>query len=369
MKMNKGLFFCVLTLCATMLSVSINWGGAYSIKAIEVQNAGVSSLAAKDSALKDARKQAFQLMIQKLIDKKEMDRFETTDDTTIEFLVDSMQIMNEQMGRKSYKATVAFEFNKRRIEEFLRNKAVQFVVPVHKSIVVLPLFSDGAKTYLFEKDNIWLDQWRGHSFNQAMMTFIVPNGDLSDINLLDAEDALIGASEKMAAVAARYQVSAVVVPYVSISTEGRHLNARVDFQEYDAKGIKKNNTIRSHNLKEVATETTKPDLLKKLLKISIDNIQDFVKAQFGGNQNHNLVYLKVPTKSPDDYYKYIKLLNESGMAQDIQPVELSRGYSVLRVKTVYTLEDLLKYFKERGVNFEASQEVSNPYAYEAAPQG
>jgi hypothetical protein len=369
MKMNKGLFFSVFAISLIILSSSINWGSAYSIKAIDVQNAGVSSSAAKDSALKDGRKQAFQLMIQKLVDKKEMDRFETTDDTAIEFLIDSMQIMNEQMGLKSYKATVSFEFNKQRIEEFLRNKSVQFVAPVHKSIVVLPLFSDGAKTYLFEKDNIWLDQWRGHSFNHALMTFVVPNGDLSDISLLDAEDALIGASEKMAAVAARYQVSAVVVPYVSISTEGRHLNARVDFQEYDAKGIKKNNTIRSHSLSEIANETSKPELLKKLLKISIDNIQDFVKAQFGGNQNHNLVYLKVPTKSPEDYYKYIKLLNESGMAQEIQPVELSRGFSVLRVRTMYTLEDLLKYFKERGYNFETSQDVANPYAHEAAPQG
>ncbi len=367
--MNKGLFFCIFAFFATVQNTSINWGSAYSIKAIEVKNAGASSLAAKNSALKDARKQAFQLMIQKLIDKKELDRFETIDDTAIEFLIDSMQIMNEQMGEKSYKATVSFEFDKQRIEEFLRSKAVQFVVPVHKSIVVLPLLSEGAKTYLFEKDNLWLDQWRGHSFNQSLMTFVVPNGDLSDMSLLDAEDALIGASEKMAAVSARYQVSAVVVAYVGIATEGRRLTARVDFQEYDAKGIKKNNTIRSHVLTEVASETTKSDLLKKLLKISIDNIQDFVKAQFGGNQNHNLVYLKVPTKSSGDYYKYIKLLNESGMAQYIQPVELSRGYSVLRVKTVYMLEDLLKYFKERGYNFEASQEVANPYAHEASPKG
>lgn len=364
--MNKGLFFCVI---AMVLGISINWGSAYSIKAIEVQHTGVSSLAAKDAALKDARKQAFQLMIQKLIDKKEMDRFETIDDTAIEFLIDSMQIMNEQMGKKSYKATVSFQFNKERIEEFLKNKAVQYVAPVHKSIVVLPLLSDGAKTYLFEKENLWMDLWKGHSFNHALMTFVVPNGDLSDMNLLDAEDALIGAAEKMAAIASRYQVSAVVVPYVSVSISGRHLNLQVDFQEYDAKGVRKNNTIRSHSLSEIATETTRSALLKKLLKISIDNIQDFVKAQFGGNQNHNLVYLKVPTKAPDDYYKYIKVLNESGMAMDIQPVELSRGYSVLRVRTMYTLEDLLKYFKERGYNFEASQDVANPYAYEATPQG
>lgn len=367
--MNKGFFIGVFALCLAMLNSSLHWGNAYSIKAIEVQNTGTSSLVAKDAALKDGRKQAFQLIIQKLIDKKEIDRFDATDDTTIEFLIDSMQIMNEQMGKKSYKATVSFQFNKERIEEFLKNKAVQFITPVHKSIVVLPLLSDGAKTYLFEKENLWMDLWKGHSFNHALMTFVVPNGDLSDMNLLDAEDALIGAAEKMAAIAARYQVSAVVVPYVSISMSGRHLNIQVDFQEYDAKGVRKNNTIRSHSLSEIAAETTKAELLKKLLKISIDNIQDFVKAQFGGNQNHNLVYLKVPTKSPNDYYQYIKILNESGMALDIQPVELSRGYSVLRVRTMYTLEDLLKYFKERGYNFEISQDVTNPYAYEAAPRG
>ncbi|QOL20142.1 DUF2066 domain-containing protein [Candidatus Bodocaedibacter vickermanii] len=367
--MNKRLFLYVVALCLMTINASIVFGGAYSIQNIQVQNNGASSSVAKDAALKDARKQAFQAMVQKLVDKKDMDRFENTDDQTVEFLIDSMQIMNEQMGPQSYKAMVSFEFNKQRIEEFFRNKSVQFVVPVHKSIVVLPLLSDGAKTYLFEKENIWMDLWRGHSFNQALMTFVVPNGDLNDMQLLDAEDALIGASEKIAAVAARYQVSAVVVPYVSISIQGRKINVQVDFQEYDAKGIKKNNMIRSHNLTEVAAEVSKQDLLKKLLKISIENIQDFVKAQFGGNQNHNLVYLKVPTKTSDEYCAYIKVLNESGMAQEIQPVELSRNYSVLRVKTLYTLEDLLKFFKERGYNFEISQDVANPYAYEAKPKG
>lgn len=367
--MNKNVCLYVFTMCLMMFALPKAFGGTYSIKSIQVQNNGTSSLVAKDAALKDARKQAFQLMIQKLIDKKDMDRFESVDDQTVEFLIDSMQIMNEQIGPKSYKAMVSFEFNKQRIEEFLRNKSVQFVAPVHKSIVVLPLLTDGAKTYLFEKENMWMDLWRGHSFNQALMTFVVPNGDLNDMQLLDAEDALIGASEKMAAVAARYQASAVVVPYVTISIQGRKINVQVDFQEYDAKGIKKNNTIRSHNLTEITAEVSKQDLLKKLLKISIDNIQDFTKAQFGGNQNHNLVYLKVPTKTPDEYYKYIKVLNESGMAQEIQPVELSRSYSVLRVKTLYTLEDLLKYFKERGYNFETSQDVANPYAYEAEPKG
>lgn len=369
MKMNRNLFLCVFVLCLVTLNGSMVFGGAYSIKSIQVQNNGVSSSAAKDAALKNAKKQAFQMMIQKVVDKKDMDRFENTDDQTIEFLIDSLQIIDEQMGPKSYKAMVSFEFNKQRMEEFLRNKAVQFVAPVHKSIVVLPLLSDGAKTYLFEKENIWMDLWRGHSFNQALMTFVVPNGDLNDMQVLNAEDALIGAAEKIAVIAARYQVSAVVVPYVTISIQGRKINIQVDFQEYDAKGIKKNNMIRSHNLTEVAAEVPKQDLLKKLLKISIDNIQDFVKAQFGGNQNHNLVYLKVPTKTPDEYYRYIKVLNESGMAQEIQPVELSRGYSVLRVKTLYTLEDLLKFFKERGYNFETSQDVANPYAYEAEPKG
>jgi hypothetical protein len=345
------------------------FGGPYTIKDIEAQARGASASEAKETALKAAKRQAFQFMLQKLINKQDMERFENAEESTIEFLIDSMQIVSEQMGQATYKATVVFEFNKQRIEELLRNKLVPFNIPVNKALLVLPVFSDGAKTYLFEKDNLWFEEWKHHHFHQALVTFVVPNGDLNDISLLDAEDALIGATHKIVNIAVRYQVSAVVVPYVSITTEGRKLNARVDFQEFDGKGIKKNNTIRSHNLTEVASESSKAEILKKLLKIAVNNIQEFGKNQFGGNQNHNLVYLKVPTKSPDEYLKYIKLLNESGLAQEIQPVELSRGYSVLRVKTFNTLEDLLNYFKDRGHNFEASQEVANPYAYEAEPKG
>jgi hypothetical protein len=367
--MNKKRFIKLFTVIAVLLTGLPLFGGPYTIKDIEAQAKGASASDAKETALKSAKRQAFQFMLQKLINKQEMERLENAEESTIEFLIDSMQIVSEQMGQKNYKATVVFEFNKQRIEELLRNKLIPFNIPVHKALLVLPVFSDGAKTYLFEKENLWFDAWKHHHFHQALITFVVPNGDLNDISLLDAEDALIGATHKMVNIAARYQVSAVVVPYVSITTEGRKLNARVDFQEFDGKGVKKNNAIRSHNLTEVASETSKAEILKKLLKIAVSNIQEFGKTQFGGNQNHNLVYLKVPTKSPEDYQKYIKLLNESGMAQEIQPVELSRDFSVIRVKTFNTLEDLLQYFKDRGHNFEASEEVTNPYAYEAEPKG
>lgn len=367
--MNKIL--CIKLFIATvMMSLTLPvFAGPYTIKDITAQAKGSSASEAKNEALKDAKKQAFTFMLQKLIDKKGMDRFENPDEKTIEFLIDSMQIVSEQMGQKNYKATVIFEFNKQRLEEFLRKKSTPFTLPLHKTLLILPVLSDGAKTYLFEKENIWLDAWRQHHFHQALMTFVIPNGDLSDLTSVDAEDALIGATHKMADIATRYQVSAVVVPYVSITTEGRKLNARIDFQEYDAKGVKKNNTIRSHNLTEVAAETTKAEILKKLLEIAISNIQEFGKGQLGGKQDHNLVYLRIPTKSPEDYYKYIKLLNESGLALEVQPVELSKGFSVIRVRTLNTFEDLLQYFKDRGHNFEVSQEVTTPYAHEAASAG
>lgn len=366
MKMCDNKFLNIIIVL--FFSFNVLHAGPYTIKNIEVRANGFSPSAAKELALQNGHKDAFHIMLQKLLDKKDIDRFSDVGNETIEFLIDSFQVQNEQIGPKSYKALVSFEFNKQRLEDFLRSKSVPFIVPVHKAILIMPVLSDGAKTYLFEKENTWFELWKTHNFNQALVTFVVANGDLNDINLLDAEDALIGSNHKIKAVAQRYHVSAIVVPYVSINIEGRKLNVRLDFQEYDSNGIQKNNTIRSHHLSEMAAETSKKALLEKLLAIAIENIQSFCKAQFGGTQEHNLVYLKVPTKSSEDYYKYLKLLHESTMVQDIQPMELSKNFSVLKVKTLYTLEDLLKYFKERGYNFELSQDIVNPYIYQAAPE-
>lgn len=362
----KNKLYTIIFLGLSLINTTQVIATPYTIKNIAVQSKGESSALAKQTALKIGRKQAFQEMIQKLVNKKDINRFESASDQTIEFLIDSLQVGEERIGPKSYKALVSFDFNKQRLEDFLRNNSVPFIVPVHKSILILPVLSDGAKTYLFEKENIWLDLWRRHSFNQALVTFVVPSGDLSDISVLDAEDALIGATHKLISIIQRYQVSSIVVPYVSIVTADRHLNIRLDFQEYDSKGIKKNNVIQSHSLSEIITESSKTPLLKKLLPIAIENIQDFCKTQFVGAQQHNLIYLKIPTASSKDYYKYIALLNESSMVQEVQPVELSRSFSILRVRTLYTMEDLLNYLKQHGYNFEASQDIANPYAYEAS---
>ena len=89
-------------------------------------------------------------------------------------------------------------------------------------------------------------------------------------------------------------------------------------------------------------------MLKKLLKISIENIQDFTKAQFGGNQNHNLVYLKVPTKTPDEIIEIFQI-NNFNLKNNIGNNEIKIGgklKSKIAGKKQYIVSDEISKVKD-----------------------
>lgn len=350
MKMLRAVLFVLLC----VLSVQNAIATPFRIQNIEVETQADSVADAKKQALVQARKKAFDEMIKKMVDPKQIDYFSKIEDETIEFLIDSVQVVKETVGSKAYKTTISFYFNKDRIESFLKTKTVEFVVPVNKTMVLIPVLSDGAKTYLFEKENPWFRVWQQASLNQALCTLIVPNGDLTDIHTVGAEDAIIGATHRLQEIAGRYKASSIVVMHVSLVRSEDKLQANIDFQEYDSKGIKKQTSMKGRELVYTVEEKTKEDIFNDFFKVAMNNIQTSIRADFGAAQPQNELYLKLPTPTTEAYVKYMQLIKDSAMVSEISPMQISKTHSIFRVKTVYTVLELQAYLRSHGHTIQIS---------------
>lgn len=329
----------------------------FRIQNISVEVKSSSIAEAKEKAFIEGRSKAFHQIVSKMVDPKQADALDAVEDSSITYLIDSMQVMKETIGSKAYKAVIAFEFNKERVEGFLRKHSVEFVSPNNKAVVLVPVLSDGAKTYLFEKNNEWFNLWQTHPLNQALCTLIIPNGDLGDIHTLNAEDAIVGAPTNLQNLAVRYDADAVIVVHVSISRQQDSWKANVEFQEYDAKGVKKSNIMKGHELSYTISEKSKEDILSELLTIAMQQIRLGLRADFGASQQQGAkhFYLKFKSPTKEDYAKYLRLIEHSSLISQVTPVQLSRNYSFVRIETTYHPQDLIKYLASHGYYFEISE--------------
>ncbi len=344
----------------------------YNIRNIQVKKTSLSAALAKDLALKEAKKQGLGVLLKKLVTAQDYAHLEDLDDDSVDFLIDSVQIVNEQLSNRGYRAHFSFEFNKSRIETFLRGLSIGFVSPPHKPILILPVLSDGAKSYLFERENIWFDLWKNHTLNNALVTFVVPYGDLRDIGLINAEDALIGAAHKLQSLVKKYKAEGVIVPHVSFQKDGAELSAQLTFQEFDLRGEKTAADIKPRNISEAVSGSAKQEVLKSLLGTSIESIQKVFRMQLHEDPVHRTIYIKVKTPTTKIYREYIQLLANSSMIHEIKPIELSKGDSILEIKTFFDGVKFIKYFGDRGYNFELADQGALPmylqYQGESAEQ-
>ncbi len=434
----------IVLLFLGLLSVSIA-KNPYTIDQ-DVSSAGSSAQEAKDLAIKTGKKDALMTLFEKLLkDKKDMDQLKNLDDHVVEGFIDSIQVNNENIGPKSYKAKISFEFQGKRIVDFLRKQSILFnAIPSKNVTMLLPLLSEGAKTYLFEKESGWLSAWKKHSFNKAILQFVLPNGDLKDLQAITAEDVIIADRDKIAALAKRYDATSVLVAYLEVKpTEPKEgtpqpdqqqrsasrssapqnqqqepaLDFSLDFQEYDADGhpkaskligIQKSwqdlkeefNTQASEDdatrkkeeekkqeiaarLKETSDsvegqkkETAAPqqaatpqkfDMNQAFMQLadsSIESIQKMVLKRREERETKNVIFLRVPTKCFAAYQNYVTVLEESNLVNDLQSVEISRTFSVFRMHSTQTLEDLINYLKTKGLFFEEAPEKMSPYTNE-----
>jgi hypothetical protein len=446
--MYKAIFVCF-----GLISLSLA-KNPYTINQ-DVSSAGSSAQEAKDMAIKTGKKDALMTLFEKLLkNKQDLDQLKNLDDHAIEGFIDSVQVSNESIGPQGYKAKISFEFHGKRIVDFLRTRSIAFNAISSKNVtMLLPLLSEGAKTFLFEQESGWLSAWKKHSFNKAILQFVLPNGDLKDLQTITAEDVVIADRDKISAIAKRYEATAILVAYLEvnptqkeevvpssqqsqqqvaptrpqIAQQGQALNQAskdpdltftLDFQEYDADGHQKSSKLigikkswsdlkeefMAHASEDDATRAAEQKKKKELedqLKAtseagaeekkdeknqqpdqavpqtfdmnqaytlladsSIENIQKMVLKRREEREAKNVIFLRVPTKCFNDYQNYMSVLEESNLVNDLQPVEISKRFSVFRMHSTQTLEDLINYLKTKGLFFEEAPEKMSPFTNE-----
>ena len=216
--MPSRLVLCVIVVCASFLSASAAWSQAisdpFSILGIDVDATDASANAAKDQAIADGQRQAFQRLLERLVNAKDRGRIPKVDgaDYVADYTIES-----EHTSKVRYIATLDVRFNAAAVRKLLKGAGVVMIEPIARPVVVVPVLRSAGQTVISDADNPWRSAWLTHG-KGGLLTVIVPSS--ADMGALDADAVAAGDGDAVTPLGTRYHTGEVLTITADLAGDG-----------------------------------------------------------------------------------------------------------------------------------------------------
>ena len=224
---------------------------------VKVDATADSTAAARELARIDGQRRALTAVVDRLSGSPDTVKLPKLDDKAITDMVASFEVANERMSAVRYVADYTFHFRQSKIRRLVRvtdtaltegetkttsetggKTAMEGGTKTsgdggNRSIVILPVYDDGASLALWDDPNEWRAAWAQRPADAGPTRVTLPLGDAKDLTLIDAEKARSGASEALSAIAQRNGASETVVALATAQRQGDNLNGlKVSIKRY-----------------------------------------------------------------------------------------------------------------------------------------
>ncbi len=214
-------FFAVLGLG---LAISAHAAYGASVDVFTVDEVFVDATArtaeeAREVALAEGQYEAFLRLFNRLTLRLDRSRLPDVKPEAIVNLVHAFEVRNEKTSGIRYLAKLTVHFKGEAFLEFLQAHEIPYATTRSKPVLVLPVFDSGEDRTLWRDPNPWRDAWLATPPRDGLVPFVFPFGDLEDVTAIDAAQAALGDQDRLAAIAKRYNASAILVAQVRSTTE------------------------------------------------------------------------------------------------------------------------------------------------------
>jgi Uncharacterized protein conserved in bacteria (DUF2066) len=195
---------------------------------------------ARDLARLDGQRRALTEVVTRLSGAADAARIAKLDDKAITDMVESLDVADEQMSAVHYDADYTFHFAAAKVRPLLQAAGAPPEAgpePVAsaggKPFVILPVYREGGRVVLWDDPNPWRDAWSQAPTITTPVPLAVPLGDIGDVAAIDAQGALDGKAEALAAIAQRNGgEDAIVVVATARQQDGQLAGIDVAIKRY-----------------------------------------------------------------------------------------------------------------------------------------
>ncbi|MGH7005214.1 MAG: DUF2066 domain-containing protein, partial [Alphaproteobacteria bacterium] len=338
-------------LCAAIMAAFCAGAAAaesYTVGGVKVQATGPKPELARAKAVADGEMTAFNRLLRRMTLPEDHARLPKPPAESVRGAILNFSIENESQQGDKYAATVAYRFDKDAIRAMLEGAGVPFVDAPSPPIIVLPVWSDAGKQYLWDDPNPWREAWMRHEPEDALADFTRVRGDLADLKAISAEEAAAGNREALNRIADQYKAGLVAIAVATIDKGKRRIAVQlVDLANARATPI---------GTFPVGDDASGLDKAAAEVARAIDI--GWKRAAVALERNAAVVRLRAPIQGLDHWIRIRQTLEAMAQIRGLNTVSMSAGEALVEVRFAGTLAELRRQLEQRG--FTVAPESGTP---------
>jgi len=221
----RYLFFAVIFMtaasfitapCASALDTDVE-ASVFTVTGVSVDETAEDAAAARASALRKARRTAFEMLSERLVPDASRRKavLDDADEQAISTLIESFEINEEALSDVRYIATLTFYFRPDITKKFYQSRVYgELVTSAPDTVLILPVmrYSDITTGSVFwGARNLWLAAWQKHDHSHSFVPVRIPVGDTADLRLASEADIVRHSAEAVDRLMQRYQATDAVM--------------------------------------------------------------------------------------------------------------------------------------------------------------
>ncbi len=201
---------------ATLLpvaAISATGEGAevFTVRNVEVDVTAGTAAAAREQAIRQAQREAFARLFDRLTPEADGQRAPPLDDGAIEQLVDAFEVEGERTSAVRYIGRFTIRFRPQAVRTLMLSNGIRYAEVMSKPVLVLPVDQTLGQPILWQRETPWRQTWEQLEPPEGLVPVLVPYGELQDVTDIGAEQALAGDQDALRRIADRYGAGAVAV--------------------------------------------------------------------------------------------------------------------------------------------------------------
>ena len=205
----------MISCCFLGRSSEVEANQVFKIENIEVDETSHTAIAAREKALEIGQKKAWELLVRRVTLPDKNSQIVELSFDEIKSLVQSYEVVRERVSPVRYLATLTFVFNPNLVREFFLKNGVMFSETPSLPILLIPVFETNGVARLWKTPNPWMNVWKESFYDNGLIPFIIPEGDLKDRKYLSTAQATGEKLVHFNPIMKKYGVHKVVVAKVS----------------------------------------------------------------------------------------------------------------------------------------------------------
>ncbi|MBQ8251687.1 MAG: hypothetical protein IJY92_07260 [Alphaproteobacteria bacterium] len=272
----------IFTLILLFISINSFASDVFVLTDVPVSSVGENAIDAQTKAVSMGQKEAFNLLLNKIVDVQTPVVFEEELDVTP--YVQDVSVSDEKMTSQMYKGNLTVRFKAEPVRQLLIEKGARFLTSLPEPMLLVPVFEDEVQTLVFNRNNPIYAYWMTE--NPKFNLFQIKNVESSDSKLQEAQKAW----EKDSFSAYKNILNELGVSSILVL----HIKKTGQLYEVETKVLPQNSAMQAHVKLSVTDDRTS---LEKVVK-------DLVADTFR-NMQKKWVYLSTKTASPIEIYHLV----------------------------------------------------------------